>query len=118
MLEIGNLGWAVMIGLIVVLLAVDLVLATLRPHAVGFREAAAWSLFYIAVAVAFGVVFHAQAGGQYGAEYFAGYLVEKSLSVDNVFVFASGRGWTLRRQPDEPRAKGEIEKAPLPGLFP
>ena len=87
MLEIGNLGWAVMIGLIVVLLAFDLVLATLRPHAVGLREAAAWSLFYIAVAVVFGVVFHLQAGGQFGTEYFAGYLVEKSLSVDNVFVF-------------------------------
>ena len=87
MLEVGTLGWAVMIGLIVALLAVDLVLATLRPHAVGFREAAAWSLFYIAVAMAFGVVFQSQAGGQYGAEYFAGYLVEKSLSVDNVFVF-------------------------------
>ena len=87
MLEIGNLGWAVMIGLIVVLLAFDLVLATLRPHAVGLREASAWSLFYIAVAVVFGVVFHAQAGGQFGTEYFAGYLVEKSLSVDNVFVF-------------------------------
>lgn len=87
MLEIGTLGWAVTIGLIVVLLAVDLVLATLRPHAVGFREAAAWSLFYVAVAIGFGVIFQAQAGGQFGAEYFAGYLVEKSLSVDNVFVF-------------------------------
>ena len=87
MLEIGTLGWIVMLGLIVVLLAVDLVLATLRPHAVGFREAAAWSLFYIGVAVAFGVVFQTQVGGPYGAEYFAGYLVEKSLSVDNVFVF-------------------------------
>ena len=87
MLEIGTLGWAVMIGLIIVLLAVDLVLATLRPHAVGFREAAAWSLFYIVVAIGFGVVFQAQVGGEYGAEYFAGYLVEKSLSVDNVFVF-------------------------------
>ncbi len=87
MLEIGALGWTVTIGLVVVLLAVDLVLATLRPHTVGFREAAAWSLFYIAVAIGFGVVFQAQAGGEYGAEYFAGYLVEKSLSVDNVFVF-------------------------------
>lgn len=87
LLEIGTLGWAVMIGLVVVLLAVDLVLATLRPHTVGFGEAAAWSLFYIAVAIGFGVVFQAQAGGEYGAEYFAGYLVERSLSVDNVFVF-------------------------------
>jgi tellurite resistance protein TerC len=73
--------------LVVVLLAVDLVLATLRPHAVGFREAAAWSIFYIAVAIAFGIGFQVHAGSPYGAEYFAGYLVEKSLSVDNVFVF-------------------------------
>ena len=87
MLEIGTLGWPIMIGLIVVLLGVDLVMATLRPHTVGFREAAAWSLFYLAVAMAFGVVFQAQAGGQYGGEYFAGYLVERSLSIDNVFVF-------------------------------
>ena len=71
MLEIGTLGWAVMIGLVVVLLAVDLVLATLRPHTVGFREAAAWSLFYVAVALGFGAVFQAQVGGEYGAEYFA-----------------------------------------------
>lgn len=87
MLEVGVLGWAVLIGLIVALIAVDLVLATLRPHAVGFKEASAWSLFYLAVALGFGVVFQAQAGGQYGAEFFAGYLVEKSLSIDNVFVF-------------------------------
>ena len=87
MLEIGIVGWSITIGIIVLLLTVDLVLATLRPHAVGFREAAAWSLFYIAVAIGFGIVFQAHAGGQSGAEYFAGYLVEKSLSVDNVFVF-------------------------------
>ena len=87
MLEIGTVGWTVMIGLVVVLVAVDLVMATLRPHTVGFREAAAWSLFYVAVAIGFGVVFQGQVGADYGAEYFAGYLVEKSLSVDNVFVF-------------------------------
>ena len=87
MLEIGTVGWTVMIGLVVVLVAVDLVMATLRPHTVGFREAAAWSLFYVAVAIGFGLVFQGQVGTEYGAEYFAGYLVEKSLSVDNVFVF-------------------------------
>lgn len=87
MLEIGTLGWSLMIGVVVVLLAVDLLLATLRPHTIGFREAAAWSIFYVAVAIAFGVVFQAYAGGEFGTEYFAGYLVEKSLSVDNVFVF-------------------------------
>ena len=58
-----------------------------RAHAVGFREAVAWSIFYIGVAIAFGVVFGSLAGWDYGTEYFAGYIVEKSLSVDNLFVF-------------------------------
>ena len=53
----------------------------------GFREATAWSVFYIAVAIAFGVVFANLVGWDYGTQYFAGYIVEKSLSVDNLFVF-------------------------------
>ena len=80
-------GWAVTIAVIVALLGFDLLLATVRPHAVGYREATAWSAFYIAVAVAFGLVFATLAGWGYGARYFAGYIVEKSLSVDNLFVF-------------------------------
>jgi tellurite resistance protein TerC len=87
MLEITPFAWIVTIGLVVGLLALDLALASLRPHAVGFREATAWSVFYIAVAIVFGIVFTMQAGGEFGAQYFAGYIVEKSLSVDNLFVF-------------------------------
>jgi TerC family integral membrane protein len=87
MLEVTALGWTLTIGVIVALLALDLALGVLRPHAVGFREAALWSIFYIGVAVAFGVVFASFAGWNFGAEYFAGYIVEKSLSVDNLFVF-------------------------------
>jgi len=86
-MEISFLGWALTVGVILALIALDLLVGTLRPHAVGFGEATAWSLFYIAVAVAFGFVFAGQVGWDYGAEYFAGYLVEKSLSVDNLFVF-------------------------------
>jgi tellurite resistance protein TerC len=80
-------GWVLTIGVVVVLLGLDLFLATVRPHAVGYKEAAAWSAVYIAVAVVFGVVFASFAGWGYGGQYFAGYLVEKSLSVDNLFVF-------------------------------
>jgi tellurite resistance protein TerC len=80
-------AWALTIGVIVVLLGLDLVLATVRPHAVGYKEAAAWSVAYVAVAVAFGLVLASVAGWGYGSQYFAGYLVEKSLSVDNLFVF-------------------------------
>ncbi|GLY06320.1 MULTISPECIES: TerC family protein [Actinoplanes] len=87
MLEVSALGWIVTIGVIVALLALDLTLGVLRPHVVGFKEAAAWSIFYITVALLFGVVFASIAGWDYGTEYFAGYIVEKSLSVDNLFVF-------------------------------
>jgi tellurite resistance protein TerC len=87
MLEISAAVWLSTLGLILGLLALDLVLAAARPHAVGFREAMAWSVFYVAVAVVFGVVFAGWAGGEYGTQYFAGYIVEKSLSVDNLFVF-------------------------------
>ena len=87
MLEVTALGWTLTIAVIVALLALDLTLGVLRPHAVGFREATAWSVFYIAVAIGFGVVFGSVAGWDYGTEYFAGYIVEKSLSVDNLFVF-------------------------------
>jgi len=87
MLDVKTTAWAVTVGLVVVLLAIDLALAVARPHEVGFREATVTSVFYIAVAVAFGVVFGSVAGWDFGGQYFAGYIVEKSLSVDNLFVF-------------------------------
>ena len=87
MLEITGLTWGVTIALVVGLLALDLVLAAVRPHKVGFREATAWSVFYVAVAIAFGVWFLMAYGSDFGTQYFAGYIVEKSLSVDNLFVF-------------------------------
>ncbi len=87
MLNINPLVWGVTLALIVLLLAVDLVIASVRPHKVGFREATAWSIFYIAVAIGFGIWFTYAYGGDFGTQYFAGYLVEKSLSVDNLFVF-------------------------------
>jgi tellurite resistance protein TerC len=85
--QVTTLGWTVTIAVIVALLAFDLILGTVRPHAVGFREATAWSVFYVVVAIAFGFVLAGQFGWDYGSEYFAGYIVEKSLSVDNLFVF-------------------------------
>ena len=87
MLNVTAAGWTATIGVVVAVLAIDLLVSGRRPHAVGFREAAGWSLLYIAVALAFGVVFGLVAGWGFGAQYFAGYVVEKSLSVDNLFVF-------------------------------
>ncbi|MCY7303339.1 MAG: TerC/Alx family metal homeostasis membrane protein [Thermoleophilia bacterium] len=87
MLDVTTTAWALTIGLILLLLAVDLLVAVLRPHEVGFREATLASIFFIAVAIVFGVVFGLTAGWDFGGQYFAGYIVEKSLSVDNLFVF-------------------------------
>ena len=86
-LQVTPLAWGLTIGLIVALLALDLVLGAVRPHRIGFGEAARWSAFYILVAVAFGGALAWWAGPGWSAQYFAGYLVEKSLSVDNLFVF-------------------------------
>ncbi|HSU35722.1 MAG TPA: TerC/Alx family metal homeostasis membrane protein, partial [Propionibacteriaceae bacterium] len=87
MLEVSPLVWIATIALVLMLLAVDLALAAARPHRVGFREATAWSVFYVGLAVGFGIWLTYAYGGDFGTQYFAGYLVEKSLSVDNLFVF-------------------------------
>ena len=87
-MEVSGLVWVVTIGLILGLIVLDLVTVSSKPHDVLFKEATIWSIFYIAVAIAFGIWVFSNYGTQYGTEYFTAYLVEKSLSVDNIFVFA------------------------------
>src|SRR3954464_5321779 len=88
MLDVTFAGWAATIGVIAGLFALDFFASRpSRAHAVGFREAAVQSIFFVGVAIGFGVVFGLIAGWDAGAEYFAGYIVEKSLSADNLFVF-------------------------------
>jgi len=65
----------------------DFLTVSRKPHDVSFKEAAWWSIFYIGIAIAFGVVVWVMSGSDFGTQYFAAYLVEKSLSVDNLFVF-------------------------------
>ncbi|TEX50634.1 MAG: tellurium resistance protein TerC [Actinomycetales bacterium mxb001] len=79
--------WLVTIGAILVLVAMDFLTVSRKPHDVSFKEAAWWSIFYIGIAIAFGVVVWVMSGSDFGTQYFAAYLVEKSLSVDNLFVF-------------------------------
>lgn len=79
--------WLVVIGAILALIVLDLLTVSRKPHEVKFKEAAGWSIFYIAVAVAFGIWVWQSSGSDLGTQYFAAYLVEKSLSVDNLFVF-------------------------------
>jgi len=86
-MNVSLTAWLVVIGAILALIAIDLLTVSRKPHEVKFKEAAGWSIFYIAVAIGFGIWVWQTAGSVYGTEYFAAYLVEKSLSVDNLFVF-------------------------------
>jgi tellurite resistance protein TerC len=80
-------AWIAVVGVILAMLALDL-LAHRRAHEVSLREAATWSAVWIALGVAFGVVVWTVYGADFGGQYFAGFVVEKSLAVDNVFIFA------------------------------
>jgi tellurite resistance protein TerC len=79
--------WATTIGLVLALLAVDFALATWRPHRVGLVEAAVVSVAYVGIALLFGLMLWFVVDARTGTEYLTGWVVEKSLSVDNLFVF-------------------------------
>jgi tellurite resistance protein TerC len=79
--------WALTIAAIVGMLVFDFVGHVRTPHAPTLRESAIWSAVYVGIAVVFGLLVLWFSGGQYAGEYFAGYITEKSLSVDNLFVF-------------------------------
>ena len=87
-MEITLTIWLVTVGAIIGFILLDLFTVSAKPHEVKFKEAAGWSIFYIALAILFGIWIWVDFGNQSGTEFFAAYLVEKSLSVDNLFVFA------------------------------
>ena len=80
--------WALFIGFIALLVIVDLLLVHRTAHEITFKEAAIESSIWIAIGVSFTGVIFAWHGGQAAGEYISGYLIEKSLSIDNVFVWA------------------------------
>lgn len=78
--------WAISILAVLALFGLDFAI-TRKPHEVSMKEAVGWSAFYIALPLAFGAWIWTAFGAERGLEFYAGYLVEKSLSVDNLFVF-------------------------------
>ena len=86
-MDVHALGWLALAAIILTMIAVDIVGHVKTPHEPTMREAAWWSVGYVAVAVVFGLIVTGVWGGEYGEEYFAGYITEKSLSIDNLFVF-------------------------------
>jgi tellurite resistance protein TerC len=79
--------WAAFGGFVVAMLALDLGVFHRKDHVVRPREALAWSAVWVALALAFGGYVWARHGADAGVEYLTGYVIEKSLSVDNIFVF-------------------------------
>jgi tellurite resistance protein TerC len=79
--------WVAFTAFILAMLAVDLLLHR-EAHVISFREAAIWSVIWIGAGLAFGIVLLVWQGGEAAATYYSGFLIEKALSIDNVFVFA------------------------------
>ena len=109
---------ATFVGLTALLLG-DLAIVARRPHEPSVRESALWVSFYVALALLFGVVLLAVTGGEYAGEFYAGWLTEYSLSIDNLFVFViiMARFQVPRKLQQEALMVGIIIALVLRGIF-
>ena len=87
-MHVSGLAWTVTMVALAAVFLIDFLVLGRRPHVVSTKEAAVTAGVYVLLAVAFGIGVWIVAGHQYGAEFFAGYVTELSLSVDNLFVFS------------------------------
>src|SRR6476620_6693631 len=81
------LQWGFFLALIFAMLALDLGVIHRKEHRVGLREAIVWSLLWTLVALLFNAWIYRRFGAQAGLEFLTGYIIERSLSFDNIFVF-------------------------------
>ena len=86
-MHVTTLEWIVTLGVTLAVLLFDIVVIARRPHEPTFRECAIALTVYVGLAVAFGVWVTYSHGSQFGVEFFAGWLTEYSLSIDNLFIF-------------------------------
>ena len=82
-------AWAAFLAFVIAMLALDVFVLHRKAHEVSLREAGIWSAVWIVLGLGFGGLVWAWAGGATAQAYLAGYLIEKSLSVDNIFLFAA-----------------------------
>lgn len=87
MTGVGLTEWAIFAGIIIGALYVDLKVVGKKDHVIGKREALFWSIVWISLALTFNVLVYIWNGSKSALEYTTGYIIEKSLSVDNLFVF-------------------------------
>jgi tellurite resistance protein TerC len=86
-MEVTWMAWAGFLAFVIAMLALDLGVFHRNAHVVSFREAAGWSAVWVTLALIFNAGLYFFVGAQPGTEFLTGYLIEKSLSVDNIFVF-------------------------------
>ncbi|CAM5698461.1 TerC family protein [Mycolicibacterium aubagnense] len=86
-MNVSTLEWSITLGVTIAVLLFDVVVIGRRPHEPTTRETAGYLGAYVGLAIAFGIWVWNFHGGEYGVEYFAGWLTEYSLSVDNLFIF-------------------------------
>jgi tellurite resistance protein TerC len=86
-MHITPLIWLITIAVTIAFFVFEFFVHVRKPHEPTIAESARWSIFYISLALLFGVGIGLVSGWNFGGEYFAGYLTEKALSIDNLFVF-------------------------------
>ncbi|GAA1673915.1 tellurium resistance protein [Citricoccus zhacaiensis] len=86
-MEINALTWIITVAVIIALLLFDYIFHVRKAHTPTIKEAAIWSAIYVGIALVFGLVFFLFGDTQHAIEYYSGYITEKALSVDNLFVF-------------------------------
>lgn len=86
-MEVTFWSWLILGVIVTVLITIDIVGHVRTPHAPSIKEAAWWSLGYVALALVFGLFTWWEFGPDYAAQYLAGWVTEKALSIDNLFVF-------------------------------
>jgi tellurite resistance protein TerC len=87
-MDVSLIWWVGVVGVILGMLAIDLFFFHREAHEVTSREAGIWTAVWITLGLGFGGIVAWRFGLDFGAEYLAGYVIEKSLAVDNIFVFA------------------------------
>jgi tellurite resistance protein TerC len=86
-MNVSTLEWSITVGVTLAVLLIDIIIIAVRPHEPTFRECAIALTTYVGLAILFGVFVWQYHGSTYGLEFFAGWLTEYSLSVDNLFIF-------------------------------
>jgi tellurite resistance protein TerC len=85
--NVSTLEWSITVGVTIAIILFDVFVVARKPHEPSMKECATYLAIYVGLAVAFGIWTFSYHGSQYGVEFFAGWLTEYSLSIDNLFIF-------------------------------